>query len=58
MIISTTGARGRKGGRPKKDEKLIKLGIKMYQEKTYSIAEITKATGVSKTTIYSYIKKI
>jgi len=51
-------ARGRKGGRPKKDEKLIKLALKMYQEKTYSIAEITKATGVSKTTIYRYVEGV
>ncbi len=50
-------ARGRNGGRPKKDEKAITLALKMYQEKTYSIAEITKATGVSKTTIYRYIEK-
>ena len=52
--LAAARARGRKGGRPKKDEKLIKLALKMYQEKTYSIAEITKATGVSKTTIYRY----
>ena len=48
--------RGRKGGRPKKDEKTINLALKMYQEKVCSISEITKATGVSKTTIYRYIK--
>ena len=52
--LAAARARGRNGGRPKKDEKAIKLALKMYQEKTYSIAEITKATGVSKTTIYRY----
>lgn len=52
--LAAARARGRKGGRPKKDEKSINLALKMYQEKTYSISEITKATGVSKTTIYRY----
>jgi DNA invertase Pin-like site-specific DNA recombinase len=54
--LAAARARGRNGGRPKKDEKAITLALKMYQEKTYSIAEITKATGVSKTTIYRYIE--
>ena len=54
--LAAARARGRKGGRPKKDDKSINLALKMYQEKTYSISEITKATGVSKTTIYRYIK--
>ncbi len=49
-------ARGKKGGRPPKDEKDIKLALKMYEEKTYSISEITKATGLSKTVLYKYIK--
>ena len=54
--LAAARARGRKGGRPKKDEKAITLALKMYQEKMYSISEITKATGVSKTTIYRYIE--
>ena len=54
--LAAARSRGKKGGRPKKDEKAITLALKMYQEKTYSIAEITKATGVSKTTIYRYIE--
>ena len=54
--LAAARARGRKGGRPKKDEKTINLALKMYEEKAYSISEITKATGVSKTTIYRYIK--
>ena len=48
-------ARGKKGGRPPKDEKDIKLALKMYEEKTYSISEITKATGLSKTVLYKNI---
>lgn len=45
-------ARGRKGGRPKFDEKTIALALKMYNSKAYSISEIIKATGVSKSTLY------
>jgi len=56
--LAAARARGRKGGRPKKDDKIIKLALKMYQEKTYSISEITKATGVSKTTIYRYVSLV
>ena len=50
-------ARGKKGGRPPKDEKDIKLAKKMYEEKTYSISEITKATGIGKTALYKYFKE-
>ena len=52
--LAAARSRGRNGGRPKKDEKALILALKMYQEKSYSISEITKATGVSKTTIYKY----
>ena len=55
--LAAARARGRNGGRPKKDEKAITLALKMYQEKVCSISEITKATGVSKTTIYRYVEK-
>ena len=54
--LAAARARGRNGGRPKKNEKAITLALKMYQEKVCSISEITKATGVSKTTIYRYIE--
>ena len=54
--LAAARARGRKGGRPKKDDKSINLALKMYQEKIYSVSEITEATGVSKTTIYRYIR--
>ncbi len=50
-------ARGKKGGRPPKDEKDIKLAKKMYEEKIYSISEITKATGIGKTALYKYFKE-
>jgi DNA invertase Pin-like site-specific DNA recombinase len=53
--LNAARARGKKGGRPKTNEKEIKLAVKMYNSKNYSISEITKATGVSKTTLYRYI---
>lgn len=53
--LNAARARGKKGGRPKINDKDIKLAVKMYNSKNYSISEITKATGVSKTTLYRYI---
>ena len=53
--LNAARARGKKGGRPKVNDKDIKLAIKMYNSKIYSISEIMKATGVSKTTLYRYI---
>lgn len=55
--LSSARARGRKGGRPPTSKKDIDLALKMYDSKEYSIAEITKATKVSKTSLYRYIKK-
>lgn len=53
--LQSARARGRKGGRPKKDKSKIELAIKMYQSKDYSIGQIEDATGVSKTTLYRYL---
>jgi DNA invertase Pin-like site-specific DNA recombinase len=43
--------RGRKGGRPPKNQKDIDLAVKMYHSKQHTIPEIAKATGVSKTSL-------
>lgn len=48
----------RVGGRPKVDEKRLDMAIKMYQSKVHSIQEIVYATGISKTTLYRYMKRI
>lgn len=53
--LAIARARGRKGGRPRKDSSKIDLAVKMYKSKDYSIKEITDATGVSKTTLYRYL---
>jgi len=54
--LSSARARGRKGGRPFKDNAVVTLALKMYDSKQYSITEISKATEVSKSTLYRYIK--
>ena len=55
--LSSARARGRKGGRPSKSNKDIELALKMYDSKDYSLTEITKGTGVSRTSLYRYISK-
>lgn len=55
--LSAARARGRKGGRPKADEKKVDLAVKMYKSKDYSIKEIVEATGVSQATLYRNLKE-
>ncbi|MBK5077730.1 recombinase family protein [Lactococcus lactis] len=50
-------ARGRKGGRPFTPKETINLALKMYRSKEYSISQILNVTGISKTTLYRYIRK-
>lgn len=54
--LEAARARGRKGGRPPKDTKAIELALKLYDLKTCNIAEITRTTGISKATLYVYLK--
>jgi DNA invertase Pin-like site-specific DNA recombinase len=53
--ISSARARGRNGGRPPKPQKDMELALKMHDNQNYSISEIVKATGVSKSTLYRYL---
>ena len=55
--LESARARGRKGGRPSKSADKVKMALKMYDSKEYGIPEITEATGVSKTSLYRYIKE-
>lgn len=55
--LKAARARGRVGGRPKVSPSLIKDAIILYNSKQYSIAEIVERTGVSKATLYAYLKK-
>ena len=55
--LNAARARGRHGGRPAVDKDKLDLAIRMYNSKTCTIAEITKATGISKATLYAYLGK-
>lgn len=55
--LAAARARGRKGGRPKVDEKNIERALKLYESNEYKISEITEMTGVSKPTLYRYLKQ-
>lgn len=55
--ISSARARGRMGGRPKTDPKVIKTALELYESKACSIGTILKTTGISKGTLYRYIRK-
>lgn len=55
--IAAARARGRHGGHPVLDARQVDLALKMYDSKACTVAEITKATGVSKSALYSYINQ-
>lgn len=55
--LAAARARGRKGGRPKADQKAIEQAIRLYKSKTMTIPEILAVTHVKKTTLYAYLKK-
>lgn len=42
-------------GRPSKT-KQVEVALNLYRTKNYSVSEIEKITGISKTTIYKYLK--
>ncbi|MGB1249175.1 MAG: recombinase family protein [Candidatus Promineifilaceae bacterium] len=56
--LKAARARGRKGGRPKAlNETKRQLLFKLYDEKQHSIADICELIGVSKTTLYEYLRR-
>jgi DNA invertase Pin-like site-specific DNA recombinase len=50
--------RGRIGGSPRVDKKIVERALKLYESKEYSVAEITELTGVSKATLYRRLKVV
>ena len=56
--MAAARARGRLGGRPTLDPKQVDLAIKMYDSKACTVAEITAATGVSKSALYRYLREL
>lgn len=56
--LAAARARGRLGGRPKSlNEKQRKLAVKLYNDKEVSIKEICEMMGISKPTLYGYIRE-
>ena len=56
--LAAARARGRKGGRPKAlDSKKIRLAYELYDEKKYTIREICQILGISKPTLYVYLRQ-
>ncbi len=54
--LQSARARGRIGGRPRVNKRDIERAVKLYESKAYSGKEITEMTGISKATLYQYIK--
>ena len=53
--LASARARGRMGGRPGKDKKIVEQALTLYDSKAYSVDEISKTTGLSRATLYKYI---
>jgi DNA invertase Pin-like site-specific DNA recombinase len=55
--LDAARARGRKGGRPKAlDEKKTQLAYQLYDERKRTVKEICQILGVSKPTLYAYLR--
>lgn len=56
--LEAARARGRKGGRRKKlDEKKRRLAVDLYRQKQHTLAEICGLVGITKPTLYAYVKQ-
>ena len=56
--LSAARARGRTGGRPKAlDTAKIKFLYKLYDEKAHTVKEICQLLGISKPTLYTYLRQ-
>jgi DNA invertase Pin-like site-specific DNA recombinase len=55
--LEAARARGRFGGRPAADQDAIDQALTLYDSKKYTVPQITDRTGVSKTTLYKYLKE-
>ena len=56
--IEAARARGRQGGRPKKlDKEKRQLAVDLYAGKKHSIKQICGSVGITKPTLYKYIRE-
>lgn len=54
--LSAARARGKLGGRPKLSKKRIEAALQLYDKGLFNISEICKTIGISRGTLYKYIK--
>ena len=55
--LKAARARGRAGGRPKSlNDKQVEWTKRLYNKKKHSINDICKLVGISKTTLYAWLK--
>ena len=55
--LQAARARGRKGGRPPSlDAENRKLAVKLYNDKNNSVNQICQVMGISKPTLYKYVR--
>lgn len=50
--LKAARARGRKGGRPKTDQRVVEKAIKLYQTKAYTARETANLCSISVATLY------
>jgi DNA invertase Pin-like site-specific DNA recombinase len=55
--LKSARARGRVGGRPRKNQRAVETALKLYRSGEHSISEICRLSGVSQTTLYRYINR-
>ena len=55
--LAAARARGRKGGRPKAlDAEKRRLTVELYEQQKYPVKQICKMMGISKPTLYAYVR--
>jgi DNA invertase Pin-like site-specific DNA recombinase len=55
--LEAARARGRKGGRPKRlNAQQRALAVDLYQQRKHSVEEICRTLGISKPTLYAYVR--
>ena len=56
--IEAAKQRGRIGGRPRKfDKKTVEFARSMLDDKSNTVADVCKALGITKSTLYRYLRK-
>lgn len=55
--LAAARARGRLGGRPRKDPKKVEMALKMYASGEYTMKEIVEATDISESAIRIYARE-